>query len=74
MDPAGRRTLNESGRYDARFHMFVEAVRSPDPRRLHFMRWLIEHNHFDRPAAGPASGEFADPPGEAVKPSMDSRP
>ena len=54
--------------------MYVEEARSPDPRRLHFMRWLVEHNRFGRPAIGPASGEFAEGAVEAVRPSEDSQP
>ena len=54
--------------------MFVEEARSPDLRRLHFMRWLVEHNRFGRPAEGPPSGEFSDAAIEAVKPSVDSQP
>jgi len=53
--------------------MFVEETRSPDPRRLQFMRWLVEHNHFDRPAEGPPSGELADASVEESTPSVDSQ-
>jgi len=66
--------MHEIGRYDGGLHMFVEEARSPDPRRLNFMRWLVEQNHFGRPAEGPASGEFADMAVEAFKPSVDSQP
>jgi hypothetical protein len=64
--------LKEIGPYDGWLHMFVEEARSPDLRRLHFLRWLAEHNHFSRPAEGPPSGEFADAAIEAVKPLGDS--
>ncbi|HZO32718.1 MAG TPA: hypothetical protein VFH48_42790 [Chloroflexota bacterium] len=66
--------MKETGRYDEGLHMYVEEARSPDPRRLHFMRWLVEHNRFGRPALGPASGEFADAAVEAIRPSEDSQP
>jgi len=66
--------MKEIGPYDGGVHMFVEDTRSPDPRQLHFMRWLVENNHFDRPAVGPASGEFADVALEAFKPVVDSQP
>jgi hypothetical protein len=54
--------------------MFIEEARSPDPRRLLFMRWLVEHNRFGRPAVGPASGEFAEATVEDFKPSASSQP
>jgi hypothetical protein len=69
-----RLTLNETGPYDSSLHMFVHEVRSPDPRRLRFMRWLVEHNHFGRPPEGPASGYLAHVADEEITPSVDSRP
>jgi hypothetical protein len=54
--------------------MFVEGARSPDPHRLRFIRWLVDHNHFGHPAIGPSSGEFADTSADEVTPSMDAQP
>lgn len=62
------------GRYDSSMQMFVEETRSPDLRRLRFLRWLVEHDRYDRPAMGPASGELVDPTAEEVTPSVDSQP
>jgi len=66
--------VNEIDPYDGSLQMFREQTRSPDPRRLRFLRWLVEHNRFDRPALGPASGEFAEGAVEDVRPSTDSQP
>jgi hypothetical protein len=66
--------LKDIGRYDGSLHMFVEETRSPDLRRLRFLRWLAEHDHFDRPAVGPASGDFADLTGDEVRPASDPPP
>jgi hypothetical protein len=60
--------------YDGGLHMFVEEARSPDVRRLRFLRWLLENNHFGRPAAGPASSELAAATGEEVTPSASDSP
>jgi hypothetical protein len=59
--------LAESEQYDGSLQMFVQEPRTPDPRRLLFMRWLVEHNHFGRPAVGPASGDLAATTIEVVK-------
>ena len=67
-------TLDEMASYDASLQMFREQARSPDPRRLRFLRWLVENNRFGRPPIGPASGEFAQGAVEDVRPSADSRP
>lgn len=67
--------LKENGRYDGSLHMFVEAARSPDPRRLRFLRWLVEHNRFGRPPVGPSSGELAPVTDEDVpEPTLPSAP
>jgi hypothetical protein len=59
------------GRYDGSMHMFVEEERSPDMRRLRFLRWLVEHDRYDRPSMGPATGEFVDTTADEVTPSVD---
>jgi hypothetical protein len=46
------------GRYDSALQMFVEEPREPDLVRLTFLRWLIENDRLEHPAAGPASGEL----------------
>jgi hypothetical protein len=61
--------LADSKQYDGSLHMYVEAARSPDMRRLRFLRWLMEHDRLGRPAAGPASGELtAEPVDEGDRP------
>jgi hypothetical protein len=59
--------LNEIGPFDSSLHMFVNEPRSPDMERLRFMRWLVENDHFGRPAYGPASGELTGETGEDVE-------
>ena len=59
-------TLRESERYDGGLQMFVTGARSPDPRHLRFLRWLVENDRFGRPPVGPSSGELAATTGEAV--------
>ena len=51
--------MERIGEYDGGLQMFVEEARTPDLRRLHFLRWLIEHDRYDHPAAGPPGGELA---------------
>jgi hypothetical protein len=62
------------GRYDGDVQMFVQEPRSPDRRRLRFLRWLVEHDRYDHPASGPASGEFADTLVADISPSTAPQP
>jgi hypothetical protein len=45
--------------YDGSLHMFVNAPKSVDMRRLVFLRWLAEHGKLEHATVGPSSGPFA---------------
>ena len=49
-------------RYDNTLQMFVEGVREPDMRHLHFLRWLAERGELEQEIAGPSSGALIIPP------------
>jgi hypothetical protein len=47
------------GPYDSGLQMFVQERRSPDMRRLRFLRWLAEGGRLEHEVAGAPSGELS---------------
>ena len=54
--------LHQVTDFDGDLQMFRESPQAVKRAHLQFLRWLIEHERLDRPAAGPPSGEFAEEP------------
>jgi hypothetical protein len=56
----GNREGDMMQNFDATLGMFREDSKPIDYRRLQFVRWLVEHDRLEHPAAGPPSGPLAD--------------
>jgi hypothetical protein len=52
----------QTSNYDKDLQMFREPPGPVNVARLRFLRWLVEHERLGHRAAGPPSGEFAEPP------------
>ncbi len=53
--------MHVPNRYDNTIQMYVEGVREPDMRHLHFLRWLAERGALEHEIAGPSSGALIAP-------------
>ena len=51
--------MKGQGLYDKELQMFREATAEPNLDKLHFLRWLVEHDKLEHEAAGQSVGEFA---------------
>jgi len=49
-------------RYDGELQMFCDTAHEANRESLRFMRWLVEQGRLEHDAAGPPSGEYAEPP------------